>query len=184
MSEYQKRNIPLPAFLLGKYGQSAMHEDELTLRVSRDDLFDPNVMLPHLELNKKVYLTVNQFVGKYMGEKLTLTLYCDHASDALQDTFREAYRAHYEDEYRKISRYLNRRYNKVLILIIVSVAAYYLGRFLSVRLDDSYDFLLNALSNVGVFCIWEIGYTHFDRSAAKEEKKRIHRAMNAEIQFL
>lgn len=184
MSNYNRRNVRLPAFLMGKYGQSAMLEEELTLHVSRDELFDPNVMLPHLELNKRIYLAVNQFVGKYMGEKLTLTLYCDPISKALQEAFRETYREHYEDEYRKISRYLNRRYNKVILLIVVSVVAYYLGRFLSPRLDDSYSFLMNALSNVGVFCLWEIGYTHFDRSAAKEEKQRIRRAMDAEIQFM
>ncbi len=90
--------------------------------------------------------------------------------------------SYYEDEYRKLSRYLDRRYIRVAVLLAISVAAYFGGRFYS-RLAQESGFLLNVISNVGVFCLWEIGYTHFDRSDTAAERRRVARARDAVIHF-
>lgn len=51
------------------------------------------------------------------------------------------------------------------------------------KIAQSGNFLVDVISNVGVFCLWEIGYTHFDRSDAAAERRRIARARDAVIRF-
>ncbi len=67
-------------------------------------------------------------------------------------------------------------------LLAISTAAYFGGHFYS-KLTQESSFLLDVISNVGVFCLWEIGYTHFDRSDAAAERQRVARARDAVIQF-
>ena len=178
-----KRNRPVLSFLFGKNRTSPIrYENELTLYVGKHELFDRHVLLPHAELNATVYEAVNQFTERYRGEGMTLNIICDSVSESLQETFREVYLSHYEDEYRNVTMYLYRRYRRVVLLIIISVIAYYVGSFWTSQLEQS-NFLLDVITNIGVFCIWEIGYTHFDRVDAAGERKRIIRARDAEIIF-
>ncbi len=78
-------------------------ENELTLHLSKTELFDRVILLPHAELNAAVYHAVNQFTAKYTGSRMKLTIFCDPVCESLQNTFREVYAAHYRDEYRKES---------------------------------------------------------------------------------
>ncbi len=157
-------------------------EDELTLHLTKDELFDRHVLLPHAELSAIVYEAVDQFTERYRGERMTLTVFCDSISESLQHTFREVFASHYEDEYRKVTLFLHRRYSRVIFLILISVIAYHVGSFWAAQTEKG-NFLLDVISNIGVFCIWEIGYTHFERREAAEKRKRIIRARNAEIDF-
>ena len=150
--------------------------------MTKEEVFDRHVLLPHAELNPTVYNAVNQFTERYRGERMTLTVFCDIVSESLQHTFREVYAAHYEDEYRKVTMYLYRRYSRVILLVIISVIAYHVGSYWTSQLEKG-NFLLDVISNIGIFCIWEIGYTHFERKDAVEERKRIIRARDAEIVF-
>ena len=77
---------------------------------------------------------------------------------------------------------LYRRYNRVILLLISSLIAYYAVTFLNTQVGQA-SYLLNVISNIGVFCIWEIGNTHFTRQEASVERKKIIRARDAEIIF-
>ena len=158
-------------------------KEELALHFSKDELFDRHVLLPHAELNHAVYEAVRQFTERYGGERMTLTIICDSIGESLQHTFREVYGLHYEDEYRKVTTYLHRRYCRVIFLVIISIIAYDVGSYWTSQLEQS-NFILDVITNIGIFCIWEIGYTHFERQEAIEERKRIIRARGAEIYFI
>ncbi len=160
----------------------AQEERELVLRLSKTELFDPHVLLPHAELNEIVYRSVDTFVQKYKGETLTLTIFTDVINPVIQNNFREVYRAHYEDELRRSARYLKRRFVRFFVLLGISLTSYAAGEWLAVRIPG-YNVFLNVVANIGTFCLWEVGYTHFATKDTVDEQRRILRAMNARIEF-
>lgn len=158
------------------------YEEELTLHLTKEELFDRHVLLPHAELNDIVYKAVDQFTDRYSGDRMTLTIFSNAVSESMQHTFREVYLSHYEDEYRKVTLYLYRRYNRVILLLIASLIAYYAVPLWTAQTGRT-SYLLNVVSNIGVFCIWEMANTHFTRKEAAEQRKKIIRARDAEIVF-
>ena len=153
-------------------------EQELVLKIKKHELFDPHVLLPHAELNEVVYKSTNMFLEKYKGDKMKLTILTDPVSDATQNTFREAYLAHYRDEYNKVNRFLKRRLVRSIVLMIVSLTAFVIGAHV-----NGYAVFLSVIVNMGAFCLWEVGYSQFAARDAIEEKRRIVRAMHAQIEF-
>ena len=156
-------------------------EEELVLLLNKDELFDRHILLPHAELNQAVYQAVDQFVEKYGGSRLRLVLFCEPLSESTRNIFREAYASHYEDEYRKVLHYLRRRYWRIVMMLLLSLLAFCLWVTRGGSSTGSVLWLM--VSNVGAFCLWEIGYTHFDRADAFALRKRIVRARTAEIEF-
>lgn len=161
----------------------SLEEHQLTLNLRKEELFDPYIVLPHPEINPKVYTAVDQFVQRYGGNSLKITIMCGLLNPSLEEVFRESYLNHYDDEYQKTQQYLNRRYIRVVILLLISIASFFAGSFLSSHLTRL-EFVAGIVMEVSIFCLWEIGYTHFDRSDATIRKKMILRAKNAEIEFL
>lgn len=180
----RKKNIPswFSLFLGRNRPSPVQYEEELTLHLTKEELFDRHVLLPHAELNDIVYKAVDQFTDRYSGDHMTLTIFSDAVSESMQHTFREVYLSHYEDEYRKVTLYLYRRYNRVILLLIASLIAYYAVPLWTTQTGHT-SYLLNVISNIGVFCIWEMGNTHFARRDAAEQRKKIIRARDAEIVF-
>ena len=159
-----------------------MYEQELVLHLKKGELLDSHVVLPHAEVNEIIYQAVNQFVEKYSGDTMQLTIMTDCVSDAVQSIFEEAYRSHYEDAYQKVSRFLKRRILRVAILLLISALTFWCSGFLS-DIAKVPAYLTVFFGQISVFCLWEIGHTHFTRSDAKEERSRIARARDAEIRF-
>lgn len=159
-----------------------MEEQELVLRIKKDELFNRYIFLPHSEVNTVVYDAVNQFVQKYGGDTMTLTIMTDPISEPIQHVFREAYQSHYEDEFRKVAVYLSRRIVRAIILVLISAAAFMCSSFMA-RNGHLPDYIVAIIGQVAIFCLWEIGYTHFARKEAAEERSRIVRARDAEIEF-
>ena len=161
----------------------ARTEEELVLKLEKSEILDSHTILPHAELNGLVYESVNRFIEQYKGDSLNISIVSSSISKDVQDVIRESYRAHYQDEFEKITRYLNRRYIRVVSLIIISLIAFSCGSYLSDHFSNI-QFLAGAATQLSIFCLWEIGYTHFDRSDASVQKKHILRALNANIQFI
>ena len=152
------------------------------LKLKKEELFDPHVLLPHAELNSIVYHSVDGFVEKYKGTKMTLTICTDPVNLQIQNVFREVYRSHYNDELLKINQYLKRYCIRVIVLIVVSIIAILLGRLMSTINPDE-TILSYIILNISGFCLWEIGYTQFSTRNVVDEKKRVFRALNADIDF-
>lgn len=153
----------------------------MVLRLDKDELFDCHILLPHAEVSQAVCQAVDQFVEKYSGSRLRLVIFCDPLSESTRNVFREAYAAHYEDEYRKARQYLRRRYWRIVMMLLLSLLAFCLWVTRGGSSTGSVLWLM--VSNVGAFCLWEIGYTHFDRADAFALRRRIERARGAEIEF-
>ena len=179
MSQYKRRNRPNENFA-GKTAQ--MEEQELVLRLKKEELFDSHIILPHSEVNTAVYDAVNHFVQQYSGKTMLLTIMTDSITEQVQNVFKEAYQSHYEDEYRKINGYLNRRIVRAVLLLVISAAAFFSSTLLA-RNTNFPDYIITILGQAAIFCLWEIGYTHFSRREAAEERNRIVRARDAVIEF-
>ncbi|MCR4557424.1 MAG: hypothetical protein K5779_06345 [Saccharofermentans sp.] len=167
----------------GNTGKGIQEESQLTLNIKVEELFDPYTVLPHPEVNPVVYKAVDRFVQRYPGEKMKITIMTSNVNPSLQEVFREAYYDHYDDELHKVKDFLHKRYSRVIILLVFSIAAFILGSFIPSHIA-SLAFIAGLITEFAIFCLWEIGYTHFDRSEASYKKKLILRARDAEIEFL
>ena len=163
-------------------GFAALKETELVLKLKKEELFDPHVLLPHSELNSIVYERVNAFVEKYKGTEMTLLIYTDPVNVMIQDSFREVYVSHYREEIVKVNRYLKHYFNRSLALIVIGIVALLVGISLSNRYSTE-TVLSYIILNLSAFCLWETGYTQFSARTVMREKKRILRALNARIEF-
>ena len=161
---------------------TAMQETELVLKLKREELFDPHILLPHAELNSAVYRSVDTFVEKYKGTDMNLAIYTDPINPQIQNVFREVYRSHYNDELSKVNRYLHRHYIRVIVLFLVSIIAFLFSRLLASYNPDE-TILSYIILNISAFCLWEIGYTQFSARNIVDEKSRITRALGAKIDF-
>lgn len=159
-----------------------LRESELVLKLKKEELFDPYILLPHAELNSIVYGSVNMFVEKYKGTDMTLMIYTDPINSLIQDSFREVYASHYREEYMKVNRYLTRHLVRSLGLFAVGSVALLLGTLLTNNYSSE-NVLSYVILNISAFCLWEIGYTQFSTRSVMDEKKRIRRALNAVIEF-
>lgn len=178
---YRKRNRTDETVSSGR-SFTAIHETELVLKLKKDELFDPHVLLPHAELNDVVYRSVDTFVEKYKGTEMTLSICTEPLNTIIQDVFREVYQSHYRDELLKVNRQLTRRCIRVIVLILVSIIAFMLGRLLS-KYSPNDTILSYIILNISGFCLWEVGYTQFAARDIVDLKKRIVRALNAVIEF-
>ena len=179
MQTYKRRNRPDEK---APVKTAYSNDKELVLRLKKDELLDKHILLPHAEVNPIVYDAVNRFVEKSSSPEIALTIMTDDVSQPIQDIFAESYRSHYEDEYQKTVRFLKRRYVRAAFLLLASILAFWLsGLLTNVALAPVY--IVTILGQISVFCLWEIGYTHFARSDAAAERDRIIRARDAEIQF-
>ena len=158
-------------------GFTALKETELVLKLKKEELFDPHVLLPHSELNSTVYERVNAFVEKYKGTEMTLLIYTDPVNVMIQDSFREVYTSHY-----KVNRYLKHYFNRSLALIVIGIIALVAGLSLTNRYSTE-TVLSYIILNLSAFCLWETGYTQFSARTVMREKRRILRALNARIEF-
>ena len=178
---YRKRNRADNEVSHGKKF-TPMRETELVLKLKKEELFDPYILLPHAELNSAVYQSVDAFVQKYQGAGMTVSVCTDPVSPMIQDVFREVYRAHYREELLKVERYLTRHGIRAAALVVVAVAAFFLGRMLA-RTNPSETIFSYIVLNISGFCLWEVGYTQFAARNVLDEKRRISRALNAVIDF-
>ncbi len=163
-------------------GFTALKETELVLKLKKEELFDPHILLPHAELNSVVYERVNTFVEKYKGTEMTLLIYTDPVNPMVQDSFREVYVSHYSEELLKVNLFLKHYFNRTLALIVIGIIALVVGISLTNRYSTE-TVLSYIILNLSTFCLWETGYTQFSARTVLREKKRILRALNARIEF-
>lgn len=157
-------------------------EEDLTLHFDKEERFDPHIVLPHMEVNPLVYDTIDRFVERYGGERLTVTIFSGDISESSKQIFRESYVSHYDEEFRRATMDLHRCYIRVLILILVGVLTYYVGIKLEATVK-SLPFLITAIANISLFSIWEICNTDLTRRDTMKARKKIQRARDAEIRF-
>ena len=70
----------------------------------------------------------------------------------------------------------------MIVLALVGVLTYYVGIQLEANIERL-PFLITAIANISLFCIWEICNTNFKRRETVRERKKIKRARDANIRF-
>ena len=94
---------------------------ELVLKLKKDELFDPMVLLPHNEINAAVNEAVERFAeSQDAGEDMLITIFINGTRSLVQDKLRESFIEHYEDEYRRLGRHIRSYLVKVLVLVLIS----------------------------------------------------------------
>ncbi|MBQ2679383.1 MAG: hypothetical protein IJF98_04205 [Firmicutes bacterium] len=181
MEEYKKRNRE-DSDVNPEKMSGALYETDLVLKLKSEEMFNPYIFMPHAELNSIVYNCVDTFVEKYKGDYMNLFIYGNAVNPMIQDVFREVYRSHYEDEYKKVNRLVKRYLRRAVFLVVTAVVAFWISRRLA-KITGGDTIFSYILSNISCFCIWEVGYTQFTTRDLRDERKRILRAMNAEINF-
>ena len=84
LQRYRKRNRSDSGVRFGAGDfATTLTETELVLKIKKDELFDPHVLLPHAELNAVVYNSVNTFVEKYNFEGITVVPFCTSGSNSI-----------------------------------------------------------------------------------------------------
>ena len=182
MTNYKRRNRTDEDVVNPGDEITALNESELVLKLKIEELFDPYILLPHAELNKNVYNSVDIFVEKYKCDAMTVQIFTEPLNPLIQDTFREVYASHYKEELLKTDRYLKRHHNRALTMLAVSLTALMLGTLVT-HFFPAESIISYILLNISAFCLWEVGYTHFSARSVKDERKRIMRALYAKIDF-
>ncbi len=168
--------------------KKVLRNDALTLDIrvaARSELFDPVVMMPHLEVNEKIISAIDRLLNTSAdAAPLKLNIHSsEKVSDSLQNTFTECLRMHYRDERKQIVRFLENRYNRILGLLILSVLALIIWTSFSPAEDAGDKVLWQILGNFAAFSLWQIGSTHFERSEAYLNLMRLTTAENLSITF-
>ena len=159
----------------------------LDIRIAgRAELFDPVVILPHLEVNEKVTIAIDHLLRtSATTAPLMLNIHCaERISESLRNTFVECLRMHYRDEKRQIIHFLEGRYDRMLGLLVVSIAAMIIWTTFSPANDAGEKVVWQVLGNFAAFSLWQIGSTHFERTEAYLELMRFMTAENLSVTFI
>ena len=153
---------------------------ELVLKVSRDELFDPMILLPHNEINTRISDTVSRFTqNRKMQKPLNLTIITpEPVGEAIQEKFIEAFVEHYEDERIVAIRYVHLQILRLIIWGLISIVGFAVWSKLTGEL------IQRILSNVWAFTFWQIGYTFIDGIQNVRTYRRMVKIRDAHIEFL
>lgn len=155
---------------------------DLKLNDSRQ-WFNPIEIGPKLELSQDISSVVDRFLETSRWPRpLEITIHCPHRiSEPMQATMQEVFEMYYEDEERHVNRYLEGRYNRVMALVIISIAAVTLWIRFSPSSGDGIAWTI--ISNFAGFSLWQIGSTYFERSEGYEDLLRALIAKQAKLHF-
>ncbi|MBQ9008439.1 MAG: hypothetical protein IJ088_03805 [Clostridia bacterium] len=158
----------------------------LDIRIlKRSELFDPVVLMPHLEVNQKVTDAIDHLLRtSRTTAPLRLNVHCgENVSESLQNTFSECLRMHYRDERDQVLRFLEGRYARMIGLLMVSIVALVIWTTTSPAEDAGEKVLWQILGNFAAFSLWQIGATHFERSEGYARLMQFTTAENLSVSF-
>ena len=159
-----------------------MSHMELSLKIDREEMFDPYVLTPHNELNSVIYSAVDRWLKKTSPDELTLYIYSHNMHEVLQERVREIFREHYTDERGAMKRKL--RYVYIRLLILTSVAMTLLSYQLNLSGQYGNNVIILVMGQFGAYFLWQIGDTLFDWLEKYRTMKQIKTALKADIVFI
>lgn len=158
---------------------------ELDLRIGdRNQLFDPLVIGPHLEIHPEITRVVDRFMKSGAAPApLQVNIYCRTAlSTQLMDTAIESLREHYMDEERRLIGVLAQRSRRSMGLFFTSMSIMFLWtRYESVIGNSA---VWTVLGSLGGFFLWEIGNTYFRHMEDYSDMLRCRLSRDASVRFV
>ena len=156
---------------------------ELSLRLDSTNLFDPMILAPHTEINKDICSAVEAYIERHCPpEGVVINIFIKKVNDLVKEKFVENFVEHYTDIIIKTRRYIIRRVMRMLILVLISLGIIAISFSGIAGEISSFGFVV--VSNIGIFLLWEIGYTFFDNHEAVERLKKYTALANAKIEFI
>ena len=156
---------------------------ELSLKLDSSMLFDPIILAPHNEINKEICAAAEAYIEKHFPpEGIMINIFIPQINDVVKEKFMELFAEHYTDYIIKTKRYIIRRIIRMFLLVLISLAIIAIA-FTGIAGEiSSFGFIV--VSNIGIFLLWEIGYTFFDNNEAIERLKKYTALANAKIEFI
>ncbi|MBR6706901.1 MAG: hypothetical protein IKI84_09505 [Clostridia bacterium] len=157
----------------------------LDLRLmEEEDFFDPIQVGPKMAISREYAATISRYISAMkVPSPLEINLLCaGHVTDNMRDMMREVLRMHFEAAEDSVVKQLESRYNRVMILVTVSVFVIGVVRQTSMFTDEM--IALEIIGNFAAFGLWQIGYTHYERNEGYEELLNVHTAKYAHLNFI
>ena len=157
----------------------------LDLRLKEaEDFFDPIQVGPKMAINCEYAGTISRYISAMkVPSPLEINLLCaGHITDNMRDMMREVLRMHYEAAEDSVVKQLESRYNRVMILVTVSVFVIGVVRQTSMFTDEM--IALEIIGNFAAFGLWQIGYTHYERNEGYDELLNVHIAKYTRLNFI
>ncbi len=149
-----------------------------------EDFFDSIQVAPKMAMNKEYAAVINRYISSMRNlSPLQINLLCTgQVSDSLKDMMRDVLKMHYEAEEDRVVKKLEKKYRQIMVLIALSISIIGIVRQTSILSDGT--IVLEIIGNFAAFGLWQIGYTHFERSEAYDELLLIHIAKYASLNFI
>lgn len=152
--------------------------------VKSEDFFDPVQIGPKMAISRTYAEAIRRYVASmHPPASLHINLFCaEPVSEVTRDMMREALVMHCEEEESRIVKTLESRYRRILRLAALSVSIIAVIRQTSLLSDEL--IVWEIIGNFAAFGLWQIGYTHYERTEAYDELLIVHIARNAGISFI
>ena len=157
----------------------------LDLRLKEaEDFFDPIQVGPKMAISHEYARTVSRYISAMkVPSPLEINLLCSgHVTGNMRDMMREVFRMHFEAAEDSVVKQLENRYNRVMLLVSVSVFVIGVIRQTSKFTDEM--IALEIIGNFAAFGLWQIGYTHYERNEGYDALLNVHIAKYAHLNFI
>lgn len=157
----------------------------LDLRLKEaDDFFDPIQVGPKMAISHEYARTVSRYIASMKTPApLEINLLCSgHVTDNMRDMMREVFRMHFEAAEDSVVKQLENRYNRVMLLVSVSVCV--IGVIRQTSMFSNEMIVLEIIGNFAAFGLWQIGYTHYERNEGYDALLNVHIAKYAHLNFI
>lgn len=152
---------------------------ELVLKLKRNELFDPIVLSPHSEINSDIYNAVENFTTRTKNiSNLKITIFSPTIGKAIQEKFKELFFEHYKDEEDRIKIKIKAVSIKTIVLVLLALI------ILFVWFKLSNTILRELFGTLWAFNVWEASHTFIEALEAIHKKRRIISIKNAIIEFI
>ncbi len=147
------------------------------------DFFNTIQAGPQMVINEEYASVVNRFLASTGPVPLRINLLCPkHVSETMQDMMREVFGMYYEMEEKRIEKTLEKNYNRIIVLLVVSLLSFGLLRQFTLLDDET--IVWQVIGNFAAFGLWQIGTIHFERNEGFDELLLIHCAKYARLTIL
>ena len=151
---------------------------------NKEDFFDPIQIGPKMAINQKYAKVINRYIASMKtAAPLQINLLCRQpVSEVMRDMMQEVYTMHYEAEENRVVKTLEKKYCRIMLLIAIS--AFAVGIVHQFTLFNEEMVVWEIIANFTAFGLWQIGYTHYERTEGYEELLLVHIAKYSKLCFI
>ena len=152
--------------------------NELVLKVKKEEFFNPLVLAPHSEINECIYAAVDNYsVHLKRSEDFNVVIFTSKTPKSIQEKFKELFHEHYVDEcYKKRVRF-RQLCKKTAILVGIALIV------LLIWVSFKNSVFRELWSTLWAFNVWEASHTAIEAFEVFKQYDKISHIKNANIEF-